>query len=270
MTSIMINYLLILFAVAMLCSIIGFYKYVYFISVGYGLAISGQGIALLVLLRHELTPAIIITSVILILYGFRLGGYLLIREIKSKSYQTHMKTEIKDGSSMGFFVKCMLWIFCALLYVLMISPALFRFANGNTHITASYVIGTLITIAGIILESASDISKSRQKKLNPKRFCSEGLFKIVRCPNYLGELLIWTGLFVIGITSFAGLAQWIIAILGYLGIVFVMFSGARRLEVRQNKNYGSDPEYQEYVKTVPIMIPFVPLYSVEKYKFLVL
>ena len=48
-----------------------------------------------------------------------------------------------------------------------------------------------------------------------------------------------------------------------------MFSGARRLEIRQNKNYGRDPEYQAYVKSVPILLPFVPLYSVEKYKWLV-
>ena len=58
-------------------------------------------------------------------------------------------------------------------------------------------------------------------------------------------------------------------LLGYVGIVFVMFSGARRLEIRQNKNYGGDPEYQASVESTPIMIPFVPLYSVEKYKFLV-
>lgn len=43
----------------------------------------------------------------------------------------------------------------------------------------------------------------------------------------------------------------------------------RRLEVRQNKNYGNDPEYQKYVTTVPILLPFVPLYSVEKHKWLV-
>ena len=43
---------------------------------------------------------------------------------------------------------------------------------------------------------------------------------------------------------------------------------ARRLEIRQNKNYGQDPEYQAYVKSVPILLPFIPLYSVEKYKFL--
>ena len=55
----------------------------------------------------------------------------------------------------------------------------------------------------------------------------------------------------------------------FLYIIFVMFSGARRLEIRQNKNYGKDPEYQKYVKSVPILVPFIPLYSEEKYKFLV-
>ena len=48
-----------------------------------------------------------------------------------------------------------------------------------------------------------------------------------------------------------------------------MFGGARRLEIRQNKYYGSDPEYQAYVKKTPILLPFIPLYSVEKYKWLV-
>ena len=44
-----------------------------------------------------------------------------------------------------------------------------------------------------------------------------------------------------------------------------MFSGARRLEIRQNGAYGADPEYQAYIKKTPILLPFVPIYSVEKY-----
>jgi len=81
-------------------------------------------------------------------------------------------------------------------------------------------------------------------------------------------MLIWTGAVISGIGAVSGW-QWAVVALGYIGIAYVMFSGARRLEIRQNRNYGSDPEYQQYVKTVPIMIPFVPLYSVEKYKWLV-
>ena len=47
-----------------------------------------------------------------------------------------------------------------------------------------------------------------------------------------------------------------------------MFSGARRIEMRQNKSYGKDPEYRKYIKTTPILIPIVPIYSVEKYAWL--
>ena len=119
-----------------------------------------------------------------------------------------------------------------------------------------------------ILESAADLQKSRAKKLNPKRFVDTGLYRLVRCPNYLGEMLFWTGVILSGIGSVQGW-QWLMCLIGYISIIFVMFSGARRLEIRQNKNYGSDPEYQKYVKSVPILVPFIPLYSVEKYKWLV-
>lgn len=95
------------------------------------------------------------------------------------------------------------------------------------------------------------------------------LYRLVRCPNYLGEMVFWTGVLVSGIGALQGIGQWIMALIGYVGIVFVMFSGARRLEIRQNKNYGKDPEYQQCVKTVPILLPFIPLYSVEKYKWLI-
>lgn len=260
----------VLFLTALLCSAAGFYKYVYFISIGYGLAIAGQGIAMLVLLRGRLTVPVIVSCVIFILYGLRLSGFLLYREIKSNSYRRHMATEIKDGSGMKFWLKVLLWISCGILYLSMVSPVFFRYANGNTGCTVSFVLGTALMVSGILLESLADLSKNRQKKVNPKRFCDKGLYRIVRCPNYLGELILWTGVLVTGITSLRSVGQWIVALLGYAGIVFVMFSGARRLEVRQNKNYGSDPEYQNYVRTVPILLPFVPLYSVEKYKFLVL
>lgn len=117
---------------------------------------------------------------------------------------------------------------------------------------------------GILLESLADAQKSKAKAKNPNRFCDSGLYRMVRCPNYLGEVVFWTGVFVTGVDCFNGVWQWIGAIIGYVCIVYIMFGGARRLEIRQNKNYGTNPEYQEYVKKTPIRIPFVPLYSVEK------
>ena len=257
-----------LFAAAMVISAIGFYKYVYFISLGYGFSIAGLGALMLFLFRASLSLGTILTCVLFILYGCRLGGFLLIRELKSSAYRTTMKNEIKDGSTMKFGVKCAIWITCAILYVLQVLPVFYRLSNGAGS-DGLCLVGAAVMLFGVVFESASDAQKSKAKAVNPKRFCDTGLFRIVRCPNYLGELIFWTGVILSGLSTLSGVGQWIMALLGYIGIVFVMFSGARRLELRQNKNYGSDPEYQAYAKSVPILLPFVPLYSVVKYKFLV-
>ena len=121
---------------------------------------------------------------------------------------------------------------------------------------------------GVILESVADAQKKAAKKKNINRYVDTGLYRLVRCPNYLGELVIWTGSLVVCIGASCSAWQWIIALIGYIGIVYVMFSGARRLELRQAVTYGNNPEFQEYVSKTPILIPFLPIYSLAKYKWL--
>ena len=255
-------------AVALVFSAVGFKKYVWFISIGYGLSIAAIGVALLIAAREQLTAGIVCACVLFIAYGIRLGGYLIFRELRSSSYNSKMKTEIKSGDGMSMVAKCAIWITAALLYACQTSPVIFRIANGSGSDTL-LIVGMVISLVGLLVESVADLQKNAAKKVNPGRFVDTGLFRIVRCPNYFGEMLFWTGVFVGGITICADPLQWIVALLGYLGIIYVMFGGARRLEIRQNKSYGDDPEYQRYVKTTPIMIPLIPLYSVEKYKWLV-
>ncbi len=257
-----------LLAAALLISSIGFYKYVYFISLGYGFSISGLGILMLILFANQLSAGTIICCVLFILYGIRLGGYLLIRELKSATYRSTMKNEIKDGKHISFGVKCSIWVTCALLYMLQVSAVFYRLFNDAGSNVWTYV-GAAIMLFGLSFETTADLQKNKAKKLNPKRFVDTGLFRIVRCPNYLGEMTFWTGVLISGIGAVSGIGQWLVVLVGYAGIIFVMFSGARRLELRQDKNYGNDPEYQKFVSTVPILLPFVPLYSVKKYKFLV-
>ena len=256
------------FAMALLVSAIGFKKYVWFISIGYGFSIAAIGALLLCLYGSKADAGLVAACILFILYGCRLGGFLAYRELRMGSYNKKMKAEIKDGAGMPFAAKCGIWISAALLYACEVSPVLFRLENGkgsNGWVTA----GVIIMAAGLIIETAADVQKSNAKKKNPGRFVDTGLFRLVRCPNYFGEMTFWTGVFITGITSNTGAWQWLAALAGYLGIIYVMFGGARRLEMRQNRTYGDDPEYRAYVKKTPIMIPFIPLYSVEKYKWLV-
>ena len=260
--------ILIIFIAILIVCLMGFKKYVWFISLGYGFSITMVGLMLLILFRNNIDISLIISSLIFICYGLRLGGFLAYRELKSSTYNKKMKSEISDGSHMPFFVKVMLWITCALLYLLMTSPVIYRYINGDGFDTC-FIVGMIISVIGIIIESLSDYQKNKSKKKNPNTFCSSGLFKIVRCPNYFGELIIWLGVFISGFSTLYGIGQWIISIIGFVGIVYIMFSGARRLELRQDRTYGEDEIYKKYVKSTPILIPLIPLYSVKKHKWLV-
>ena len=251
---------LITFVLALVLSSIGFKNYVWFISIGYGLSVAGIGVYLCIVGAW-------MPGFILIIYGIRLAGYLVYREIAT-TYNKKMKGEIKDGKTVPMGVKIAIWVTVAFQYMCMVSPVTVRVVEKQLDGDVAAYIGLAVCVFGLVFEAVADVQKQMAKKKNPKRFVDTGLYKIVRCPNYLGEMLFWTGILISGVTVCSNIGEWIVVILGYILITYTMFSGARRLEVRQNKVYKDDPEYQKYHDTTPIMIPFVPLYSVEKHTWL--
>ena len=263
--------LLILFAVCAALCAVGFYKFVYFLSIGYGFAVAGGGIAVFImyLVNPTATPIwiLLIEMALFIAYGARLSGFLLVRELKNVSFKktdVAKETLAKNGEKkMPVFVLVTIWLVVAVLYVMQVSPMLFRYDNGSTDI-ALPIIGFVISIGGLVLESIADNQKSAQKKERPDMVATKGLYKIVRCPNYLGEIIFWTGVFISGITTYGSAGQWICAVLAYVSIVYIMFNGAQRLEKRQMARYGDNEEYNEYANKTPIIIPLVPIYHLNK------
>ena len=261
---------ILLIVCAVLCSV-GFYKFVYFLSIGYGFAVAGGGIAVLIMyfINPTATPLwiMLVQTALFIAYGVRLSGFLLVREFKNATFK---KTDVaketlakNDDKKMPVFVLATIWVFVSILYVMQVSPMLFRYSNGSTDIVLP-IIGFAVSIFGLTLESIADKQKSAQKKENPNMVATKGLYKLCRCPNYLGEILFWTGVFVSGISTYTGVGQWIIAILAYVCIVYIMFNGAQRLEKRQMARYGENAEYNEYANKTPIIIPFLPIYHLNK------
>ena len=251
-----------LLVAAALCAI-GFIKFVWFMSVGYGLAVGGIGVAILViaLVRGDLTLIMAILCLLLLVYGIRLGGFLLVREMKSAAYRKTLNAQ--TDKPVPFPVKLCMWLFMAVLYVMEASAVWYREATAPDGPQVSAWIGAVIMAAGICLEALADKQKSAAKKKAPNRPVMDGLYKYSRCPNYFGEITFWTGVFVSGWSILEGW-QWLIAILGYLMILMIMISGAQRLEKRQNKNYGDLPEYRAYVEKTPILVPFIPVYHLVK------
>ena len=264
------SYLLILLAVSLAVSAIGWKYFIYFFSLGYGFGIAALAVTLAVLFWDSLSAPTVALCLVMFIFGCRLGGFLLYREKKAAAYRKIL-FDSSNQKKKPLGVILAVWFFCALLYVGQVSPVAFRLANTSAGLEVHDLwawLGVAVMILGVCLEGASDAQKNAAKKVDPKRFVSTGLFRIVRCPNYLGELVIWTGALVSAFGACLDAWQWVIVALGYLGIVYVMFSGARRLELRQTETYGGDPEFQAYCRKTPLLIPLVPLYSLAKYKWL--
>ncbi|MCQ2505967.1 MAG: DUF1295 domain-containing protein [Lachnospiraceae bacterium] len=259
----MMTFLLIALGVALVCSCMGFKRFVWFLSIGYALAVAGIGVFSLVYggINGMLTAGLIIGLIVLTLYGLRLAVFIFYRETKNAGYKKVLDKKV--GKEPPVFVKVTVWILCGILYVCQTAGLHFRMMNGKADDACLYA-GIAIMLIGAVIEALADIQKTAQKKAHPDMVANEGLFKMCRCPNYFGEILVWTGVTVSGINSLANVWQWIAVIFGYVCIVYVMYDGAKRLEKGHESRYGTKPEYRAYADHTPILVPLIPWYHINK------
>jgi steroid 5-alpha reductase family enzyme len=247
-------------------SALGFRRVDWFVSLGYAFSIAAQAVVFPLLHwgRFDLWAGL--QSVLLLAYGLRLGSYLIARE-RAPSFARELQASRERGRHIKGWLKLTIWLAVAALYVAMYAPAVITLAaqsKGNPVATLPW--GIAIMVAGLVIEAVADLQKSRFKAANPAAFCDVGLFRIVRCPNYFGEMVFWAGAFVSGIAAYSSILDWLLALLGFVCIQLIMLGSARRLEIKQGERYGTDPGYKAYVKTVPILFPLLPVYSLKTLK----
>jgi 3-oxo-5-alpha-steroid 4-dehydrogenase 1 len=70
-----------------------------------------------------------------------------------------------------------------------------------------FIVGTLVFCAGYVLNRYSDYALRRERLATGVRYCrmERGIFRYICCPNYLGEILIWSG-WAFATWSLAGLS----------------------------------------------------------------
>jgi len=258
--------MVVLFGLALLISAVGFYRVVYFISVGYAFSIVAMAATVLAVLSGNATWASVLQNLLLIVWGLRLGIYLVRREFKP-SYAREIAKVHARSAGMPASRKVVIWVGVSLLYVAMFSPSLFASITPQSTVASwalfPQVLGLALMAGGLLLETLADRQKSEFKAAQPDRFCDVGLYRYVRCPNYLGEITFWIGNWVAAIGFYDTPFRWVFALIGLICIVLIMVGSAKRLEESQDQRYGAMPEYGEYVGTVPVLFPFVPLYSLK-------
>lgn len=254
------------FLLCLAVSALGFRRVDWFISLGYGFSIAAEAVLFALLYRGALSVWLVAQLVLLFAYGIRLGSYLVTRE-RAPSFARELEASKERSANIRGGVKFAIWVSVSALYVAMASPALFSLsAAASGAPLPSLPLGAVLMLAGLLLETLADWQKAGLKAQNPKTFVQQGLYGIVRCPNYFGEMLFWFGLFVSGISAYTSLGNWLLAAVGLVCIELIMLGSARRLELKQAERYGGDPAYRDYVRRVPILLPLVPLYSLRDLK----
>ncbi|MBK05584.1 MAG: hypothetical protein CL920_25575 [Deltaproteobacteria bacterium] len=258
-----------MFLIALVISAGGFYRLVYFVSIGYAFSITGMAIAGGIFFWPSLGVYSLVHMVALGIYGTRLGTFLVARERKP-SYKKELKEVQERAENVGVSKKLLIWLGVSMLYVAMFSPGLFHLTYKRMTKDVSFslllVVGLVIAFGGILLEALADHQKSAFKKDQPDRFCDVGLYRHMRCPNYFGEILFWIGNWCAGIPFYTHLLHWVVSLIGLVCIILIMMGSTKRLEHKQDERYGELEAYQQYVSSVPVLFPFVPLYSLKEVK----
>ena len=106
-------------------------------------------------------------------------------------------------------------------------------SNQNNEFALIQWLGLLIWVSGFLIEVVSDTQKSKFNKKNKGEFIDVGLWKYIRHPNYLGEIIIWFGIFVISISYINSIFTFLSIFSPIFVFVLLRFlSGVPQLEQR--------------------------------------
>jgi steroid 5-alpha reductase family enzyme len=257
-------FVLLMLAFALTINMVGFRNIVHFVNVGYALSVITMCLLALIFFKTQLGFFSVLHLAGLLIWGMRLAIFVLQREARP-SYQQESERLQNQYGNVTNAGKLAIWIAVSVLYVLMFLPALHHLTESPQFSTPLFYIvelsGGVLLFGGLLLETKADQQKSSFKALHPQEFCNVGLYRWVRCPNYLGEILIWLGSWVMGSPYYSGPWQWLGSLFGLVSIILIMMGSTKRLEHEQEKRYGNLPEYQSYLRSVPVLFPFMPIYT---------
>ena len=131
-------------------------------------------------------------------------------------------------------------------------PAL---ATGTNPFGVLDWIAIVVTAGAIILETTADEQLRKFVKANPRpgKIMSTGLWSYSRHPNYLGEIMLWWGLFLFAIS--ADLSYWWVVVGPVaMTLLFIFIS----IPMMDKRNLERKPGYKEHMRKVPALFPWFP------------
>jgi steroid 5-alpha reductase family enzyme len=199
-------------------------------------------------------------------WGCRLAFFLFYRAVLT-GHDGRLEAVLStvDGEFGFWFVSCLWGVVCTLPHTLSVG----RGHPRGSVLGPSAWVGLGLFLLGFSIEVLADYQKFAFKSslkgvAGEAAFCNIGLWGVSQHPNYVGDLLVWVGILIQNVPLLAGGARWgrarlLLAALSPLFMLALFWSQAsgaatNTQELAETK-YGADPRYQEYVRTVPLMVP---------------
>ena len=110
-------------------------------------------------------------------------------------------------------------------------------------------------IVGFAIEVVSDQQKSAFRAVpeNKEKFITSGLWSKSQHPNYFGEILLWSAIALLSISSLNGTQYLTLISPIFTYVLLVYISGVRMLDDMGNKKWGHLEEYKEYKRNTPTL-----------------
>ncbi|XP_052181229.1 uncharacterized protein LOC127794287 isoform X2 [Diospyros lotus] len=198
---------------------------------------------------------VVLTSLVVI-WGFRLGLFLLMRILQWGEDRRFDEMRGNLGKLAIFWIFQAVWVWTVSLPVTIVNAS-----DRHPSPQAEDIIGWIMWSIGIIVEATADQQKLKFKYSpeNRGKWCSVGLWKYSRHPNYFGEILLWWGVFVSSTPVLEG-GEWLV-VLGplFLTLLLLFVSGIPLLEASADKKFGNVDGYRVYKSTTSPLIPLPPV-----------
>lgn len=186
-------------------------------------------------------------------WGLRLGWHLLRRNLAHGEDPRYVAMRAEHGAS--FVWVSLFTVFLlqgALLWV--VSLPLQVAATSTAPLGALDLLGTLVVLAGLAIESVADaqLTRFRADPASRGRVLDTGLWAWTRHPNYFGDAVVWWGFgaFALATGAWGALAGPVL-----MTVLLRRVSGVTLLE---KDIVSRRPGYADYVARVPPFFPRPP------------
>ena len=181
-------------------------------------------------------------------WAIRLGSFLFMRIHKAGEDRRFRTIKPNFTRFLMTWTLQGMWVSMCLLCVL---TALSSYSG--VVMNSLFFIGLLVFILGLSIEIIADYQKTvfRRKIENKDKFITTGLWSLSRHPNYFGEILLWTGIAIMSISSLQGLQYLTLISPIFVYVLLVYISGVRILEAQAEKKWGHLDSFKEYIKNTP-------------------